>query len=135
MKNLFIKNLQKYLLIFTFLLLPLVSFGQQSTTGTYNGNNSTNSNNSTTTLKNPLKYETINEFLKAIVEGVLKLGIPIIVLAIIYSGFLFVTALGNPTKLEKAKEAFLYTVIGAAILLGSWGLAQLISETIIQISK
>ncbi len=124
MKNLFIKNLQKYFLIFTFLLLPLVSLAD-----------GTQPSGGTTTLKNPLEYETINEFLKAIVEGVLKLGIPIIVLAIIYSGFLFVTALGNPTKLEKAKEAFLYTVIGAAILLGSWGLAQLISETIIQISK
>ena len=114
--------------ILLFSVIPLMSFAQDTGSGGP-------LNSSSTTLKNPLKYETINEFLKAIVEGVLKLGIPIIVLAIIYSGFLFVTALGNPTKLEKAKEAFLYTVIGAAILLGSWGLAQLISETIIQISK
>lgn len=108
-----------------FVFLPIVSFGQNSGTG---GPDTT-----ITKIQNPIKHNTINEFLKYIVEGILKLGIPIIALAIIYSGFLFVTALGNPTKLEKAKDALLYTVIGAAILLGSWGLAQLISETILQI--
>lgn len=107
-----------------FLVLPVFSFAENSTTVT------PPPAVGTTKIKNPLKYETIEELLKLIVEGILKLAIPIIALAIIYSGFLFVTSLGNPGKLEKAKDAFLYTVIGAAILLGSWGLAQLIAESI-----
>ena len=128
MLNLFKKNFIKYLIIFVFIFLPIVSFGQQG-----GGANTNNNSTPITKIDNPIEYETVNEFLKYIVEGILKLGIPIIALAIIYSGFLFVTALGNPSKLEKAKDALLYTVIGAAILLGSWGLAQLISETILQI--
>lgn len=82
-------------------------------------------------IKNPIKVDNINDFIKTILEGVLKIGIPLIALAIIYSGFLFITAQGKEAKLTEAKNALLYTVIGAAVLLGSWALAQLISETVL----
>lgn len=83
---------------------------------------------------NPISTNTINEFIKVLLEGALKIGIPIIALAIIYAGFLFVTARGNSEKLSTAKDALLYTVIGAAILLGSWAIAKLISETVLQLN-
>lgn len=82
---------------------------------------------------NPLASRGINSltgFMKTLVEGVLKIGIPIVALAIIYSGFLFVAARGNPEKLKKAKESLMYTLIGAAILLGSWAIALLIAATV-----
>ena len=85
-------------------------------------------------ITNPLAskgYNNINDFIKAILQGAIKIGIPIIALAIIYSGFLFVSARGNSEKLSEAKNALLYTCIGAAILLGAWAIAQLISETIL----
>lgn len=72
----------------------------------------------------------IQTLLLKILEGVIKIGLPIIVLAIIYSGFLFVTARGNSEKLGKAKDALLYSVIGAAILLGAVALAKLIESTV-----
>lgn len=61
----------------------------------------------------------------------LQVGIPIIALAIIYSGFLFVFARGNSEKLTKAKDTLLYTLIGAAILLGSWAIATIIKSTVL----
>jgi len=61
---------------------------------------------------------------------VLKVGIPVIALAIIYSGFLFVFARGNEEKLKTAKDALFYSVIGAAVLLGSWAIAEMIASTI-----
>lgn len=79
----------------------------------------------------PIQYTSINGFIKGLLEGVLKIGIPVVALAIIYSGFLFVSALGNSEKLTKAKEALLYTIIGAAILIGAWSIAQLISNTVL----
>lgn len=82
-------------------------------------------------IKNPINAKTINEFIKSILEAVIKIGIPIIALAIIYSGFLFVFARGIPEKLETAKKALLYSVIGAVILLGSWAIVQIISNTIL----
>jgi hypothetical protein len=81
-------------------------------------------------IVNPINAGTINELIKTILEGVLKIGIPIIVLAIIYCGFLFVSARGNPESIKKAKDALIYTLIGTAILLGSWAIAQLISTTV-----
>jgi hypothetical protein len=80
---------------------------------------------------NPIKTNNINEFIKTILEGVLKIGMPIIALAIIYCGFLFVAARGNSEKLSTAKDALLYTLVGAAILLGSWAIAALISNTVL----
>ena len=70
------------------------------------------------------------EFVKAILEVVLKIGIPVAAMFIIYSGFLFVKAQGNEAELTKAKNAFTYAVIGTAILLGSWLLAKGIESTI-----
>jgi len=85
-------------------------------------------------ISNPVPYCSLSEFIRVILEGVLKIGIPIIALAIIYSGFLFVAAQGNSEKLGKAKNALLYTLIGTAILLGSWAIAKLISETVLELS-
>ncbi|MEX2052539.1 MAG: hypothetical protein WD991_02510 [Candidatus Paceibacterota bacterium] len=81
---------------------------------------------------NPLSGSTtVDGFIKKFLEGAIKIGIPIIALAIIYSGFLFVAARGNPESLTKAKDTLLYTLIGAAILIGSWAIAKLISETVL----
>jgi len=76
---------------------------------------------------------TINQFIKVFLEGILKIGIPIVALAVIYCGFLFVSARGNSEKITKAKDALLYTLIGAAILLGSWAIAELISDTVLSL--
>ncbi len=81
-------------------------------------------------LKNPIQSDTIQKFVRNILEGVLKVGVPLVALAIIYSGFLFVTALGNPGKIEEAKKTLTNTIIGAALLLGAWGLSELIVETV-----
>lgn len=82
---------------------------------------------------NPLDSKNITDvptFIRALLLGLLQIGIPIVALAIIYCGFLFVAARGNDEKLTKAKDALLYTIIGAAILLGSWAIAELISSTV-----
>jgi hypothetical protein len=87
----------------------------------------------TTGIKNPLSAEfgsDIPHFITSIVNFVLLIGIPIIALAIIYSGFLFVMAQGNAEKLSKAKKTLLYTLIGAALLLGAFVVAHAIEGTV-----
>ncbi|MCX6753075.1 MAG: hypothetical protein NTW62_01850 [Candidatus Nomurabacteria bacterium] len=116
--NLFQRNIYKISLATYVLLYPTISFAV-----TYTCNPGE--------ICNPISASTLNEFIKAILEGAIKIGIPIIALAIIYSGFLFVKAQGNEKELETAKKAILYTLIGAALLLGAWALAQLVSETVL----
>jgi hypothetical protein len=87
-------------------------------------------------IVNPIPAVTsIPGLIHRILEGILKIGIPFLALAIIYSGFLFITARGNSEKLEKAKDSLLYTIIGGAILLGSWAIAQMIESTILGITS
>ena len=83
------------------------------------------------TIDNPIEADSVQGLIKTLLIGIIKIGIPIIALAIIYSGFLFVFARGNSEKLSEAKRALLYTAIGAGLILGAWALAQLISDTVL----
>lgn len=84
-------------------------------------------------LCNPISSTSINDLIRNILQFVIRIGIPIIALAIIYSGFLFVAARGNSEKLGEAKKTLIYTLIGAVILLGAWAIAQLISDTVLSL--
>ena len=87
--------------------------------------------NINTGIKNPIAgVEDIPSFIEAILSFVLIVGVPLVTLAIIYSGFLFVTAQGNSEKLTQAKKALLYTLIGATLLLGSYVIAHAIKGTV-----
>lgn len=88
-----------------------------------------------TRLKNPLEgtVDSIPGFVETLLRIVLLVGVPLVALAIIYSGFLFVAAQGNPKKLEEARSTFLYTLVGAAIVLGAVVIAQAIGGTIEQL--
>ena len=82
---------------------------------------------------NPLSTNTVQEFIEKALEGLLRIGIPLVAIAIIYSGFLFVMARGNSEKLKTARDSILYTVIGAAILLGAWTISKIIASTVTSI--
>lgn len=90
-----------------------------------------------THIENPLgdSVSDIPSFIEKILRFILTLAVPIVALAIIYTGFLFVTALGNSEKLKKAKQALVYTLIGAALLLGAFVIAEAIQGTVKEISN
>jgi hypothetical protein len=75
----------------------------------------------------------IPELLLALVDFVLLIGVPIIVMCIIYSGFLFVTGGDSEAKVQKARFVFMWTVIGALVLLGAKGIAMAIESTILSL--
>ena len=120
------KNLSKIILTAFLIMAPIISFAQDQ--------NPPSDPNAQGKIVNPLGPNgptSITDFIQTFLVGVLKVGIPVVALAIIYSGFLFVEARGNTEKLTKAKSALLYTIIGAAILLGSWAIAGLIANTVL----
>lgn len=71
--------------------------------------------------------------ISAILKAMVMIALPIIGLAIVYVGFLFIWARGNATELAKAKRAFWYTMLGAILILGAWLLANLIGNTVSQV--
>lgn len=83
-------------------------------------------------LKNPFSGgDSLFALLEKVIDDILlPIGGVLAVLAFIFSGFLYVTAQGNETKLATAHKALLYTSIGTAVLLGSWVIAKVIENTI-----
>ena len=85
------------------------------------------------TIQNPLRVNSIAEFISALLRAVIAIGIPIAILFIVLAGFKFIAAQGSPDKLSEARTNFLYVVIGIAIFIGASALAELIMATIRQI--
>lgn len=81
-------------------------------------------------LCNPLGSSSFAALVKSIANLAMKIGIPIAAIFIIYSGLLFVTARGNQEKLDTAKKSFTWAIIGTAILLGAWTIAEVIETTV-----
>jgi len=85
-------------------------------------------------LQNPLNFCSIPEFLAGALKALAMIALPIITLFLVISGFLFITAQGNPQQLEKAKKNFMYVIIGALLILGAWIIATLIAGTVNQLT-
>ena len=86
-------------------------------------------------LENPIKYSNFSDFVAAITQTAVQILMPFVVLAFIYSGFLFVKARGNEKDLEEAKKAITWSIVGAFILFGAWGFSQIIKTTISTITN
>jgi hypothetical protein len=87
------------------------------------------------TIPNPLgETKTIAGFITLLLDTLLPIASLLSIFFLIYSGFLMVMAGGNEEKLGKAKNAFLWTIIGIAVLLGAKLLSTVICGTISQLS-
>ncbi|NQV88587.1 MAG: hypothetical protein HQ402_03495 [Parcubacteria group bacterium] len=103
-------------------------------TGGTNPIPNSNDNCQTGTFPNPLRSCTFTGLITDFANNVvLPLGSVIAVIFIIYSGFLFVTAGDSEDKIKKAKDTFKWAVVGTAVLLGAWVIANGIEATISQI--
>ncbi|MDP3988655.1 MAG: pilin [bacterium] len=77
-----------------------------------------------------LSANTIEDLIISIINAILKLAIPVAGLFIVYSGFLFLTASGDATKLETAKKTFGWTIVGLAVVLGAKIITDIVAGTL-----
>ena len=91
--------------------------------------------NANIVFENPFSVgDTLPELLASIIEKIIfPIGGILAVLAFIYSGFLYVTAQGDTSKIKTAHTALLYTAVGTAVLLGAQLIANVIGGTIDQL--
>lgn len=87
-----------------------------------------------TKLENPIQYDNLNDLVAAVLKAAVTVLMPFVVLAFIWSGFLFIRAQGNEEELREAKTAIYWSVIGAFILLGAWGFAEIIASTVSEVT-
>lgn len=124
-----LKQISIHLLFFMVFILPVLTLAQQ---GTQTGNTPTQSSISNIRIDNPFKGG--NDLMSLITTILQNIVMPIaavaVVMYIIYAGFTFVTAQGKPTEIEKAKERLLWSLVGAGILLGAAGIAEVVKNTV-----
>ena len=100
---------------------------QQNNTGT----GSSGCGSSTGGLTNPLNNIcSLPALLTAILGGIVQIGSIFLTVMLVYVGFLFVAARGNSEKIQGAREALVWTVIGGLILLGATAIGLVIQGTV-----
>lgn len=83
-------------------------------------------------LESPLDRDiiSIESLLTTILNVLLVIAVPIIVFFIIFAGFTYVTAQGNPEKVKLASRSLMYGIIGGVIILGSSAIMAIISNLV-----
>lgn len=81
------------------------------------------------TLPNPLGtgVNTVGDLLKMFVSGLVMFSTPVVILAIMYAGYLLLSAQGDPEKLIQARHTIFYALAGYAIILLADGIVIIIS--------
>ncbi len=85
-----------------------------------------------TSIPNPLSgANTLPQLLSVILNKiVMPVAAIVVVLWIIWAGFTYLTAQGNPKKIEEAHQRLLWALVGAGILLGAAGISLVIQSTV-----
>ncbi len=74
---------------------------------------------------NPIQSGTFCGVVRGIANFVTATGIPVLVVAIVINGFMFISAQGNEQKLSNAKKTFYWIVVGTAIIMGAMVIAEI----------
>lgn len=81
-------------------------------------------------LENPIRFTTLYEFLQGILDVVVAIAFPVIILFLVYIGWLFIQNGDKPEKLKEVRGYFVWAVIGALIVLGAKALSLAIGATV-----
>jgi len=81
-------------------------------------------------ITNPLKAKSIQQLVDLILDVLIKIAVPVLVMAVIWVGFLYIKAQGKPEEITKANSAFFWTVIGAGVVLGAKIISLAIQNTV-----
>lgn len=114
--TLYIYALRTYFITASFLLSASLAAAQTNSTAVR--------------LVNPLRVDSLEGLLVAILNILIVLAVPIIVFFIIYAGFLYVTARGNAQQVEQATRALTYAVIGGVLILGAVAIAEIVQNLV-----
>jgi hypothetical protein len=87
----------------------------------------------TFSIENPIAANSFPKLLELILNIIIDVGLPIIVISIIFVGFKYVTAQGKPAEIAKAHQAFTWVMVGTAIVIGARVIVAIVTNTVSQI--
>ncbi len=74
------------------------------------------------TITNPIGCNKIDECVLLVVNYVLGLAGVLALAAIVYGGFLYITAAGNQDRIEQGKHAIFYSIVGLVVIALSYAI-------------
>jgi len=110
-----IKSHRFHLLLLVW-LLPVFTFAQVENNDGINFN-----------LRNFLVVDSIEDLLVALLNIFVVVATPIIVLFLIYGGFLYATARGNVEQIKKGTNTIVYSLIGGVLIIGAVAISVIIA--------
>ena len=82
-------------------------------------------------LKNPISdFPDLQSLVVAIINVIIIIATPIVIFFIIFAGFSYVTARGNPAKIQEATRSLTYAVIGGVLIIGAFAIAEIIKNLV-----
>lgn len=109
-----------FLFVLLAIMAPPVAFAATHSGGTTGG--------TTITLDNPIACTDLECVVLAIVRALNILAIPLVTLMALIGGFQFMTAGGDPKKVENGKKTLWYAVLGYAIIFLANGIVFIIRD-------
>ena len=82
------------------------------------------------TLNNPLRFNSLEGLIVGVLNVLLVIAVPIIVFFIIFAGFSYVTARGNPEKISQASRSLTYAIIGGVLILGAVAISEILKNIV-----
>jgi hypothetical protein len=81
-------------------------------------------------FQNPLKYETFDELVTAIISFIFKIAVVVTPLMVMIGAFFLLTAAGDPKKVGTGKTIISYALIGLFIILLARALIYMLERVI-----
>lgn len=82
----------------------------------------------TVVLDPPTKHTELWQLIDDIIDFIFYLSMPIAAIMIIVAGYFFITAMGDPEKILRAKKMILWTLIGLLVIISAKGLIELLGK-------
>jgi low temperature requirement protein LtrA len=83
-----------------------------------------------TLIPNPIPHENFEELVNAVLDWILNIALVLMPLLLVWGGMTFITAAGDPSKVEQAKKIIFYTIIGFFVVLLSKSLIEVLQKLV-----
>ena len=74
------------------------------------------------------QFEHLEVLIKSVLGGVFRLGLIAVFVMLLYGGFRYLVAGGNPEANQKASGVITYAILGLALMIGAWFILRLIAS-------
>lgn len=74
-------------------------------------------------IDNPISSNSFADVVLKFAQLLISIGIPLATIFIIWTGFKFVSARGDPNGIKEAKTMLWWTLVGTAIIVGAYAIA------------